>query len=94
MTIDIAAIRSHAAHSADPHHEQDVNDLIAELKHLRRGRLAAALRANYTGAELLDLHAHAVNQIDGEDTPREDPIGRLADALWAAMAMEPAGVTR
>ena len=35
MTIDIAAIRSRAAFSADPFHEQDVNDLLAELKRLR-----------------------------------------------------------
>ena len=54
-TIDIAAIRSRANFSADPHHAQDVNDLIAELKQQRdryecahADRLARALERDRT----------------------------------------------
>ena len=53
--------------------------------------LADALRNAYTTEHLAGLHERLVEEL-GDDSPREDPLGRLVDALFAARWQKPAPV--
>lgn len=53
--------------------------------------LVTALRRAFTVAELHTLHHHAVDQLDA-DTPSDDPLGRLTDAIYAAAHQQPVAV--
>ncbi|GAB3817747.1 hypothetical protein [Micromonospora zhanjiangensis] len=74
----------------DPH-----DPIAAELVRLLRAPAApapdlpTALRSAFTADELDDLHSLVVDAGElHEDTPKEDPTGRLADALFLARTVE------